>query len=330
MTDVVDTVVIGGGFSGLFTATQLLHSGRDVVLLEASGRPGGVAATIIEDEYILEPAAGTFMLPHKPLYSILDGAGVAVKRASASAGLRYVWEGDDLIVIPYGAKGLLTKAISVGGKARMACEPFVRTKPQVEEESLGAFLTRRLGREAGSLLSHVAASGVFASDHNFLSAAAAFPLFTEMEAEAGSITRGALRRLRALPKPRPAKPTSHTPVGGMSAAAATLRSALGERFISHFPVSAIVKENGYFRIEGPDVLRARSVIVALRPNAAASILPTMETDALRGWSSAPVAVVGVVGTKRGSASSGGIRVPNRTPRRRHDSGVHLRVLVVPQ
>jgi len=296
MADVIDTVVVGGGFSGLFIATQLGRDGRDVVLLEASDRPGGVASTVLEDGYILEPAAGTFMLPHRALSPILDAARVAVEKADESAALRYVWNGDGLIVIPYGPKALATKAISVGGKLRMAAEPFIRARAGEGEESLRGFLTRRLGREAGTLLSHVAASGVYAGDPNTLSAAAAFPLFTTMEADAGSITRGAIRKLRALPRPRPPRPTSHLPVGGMSVAATTLAGALGDRYVPDFPVSSITRHNGYFRVEGPDTLHARSVVVALRPDNAARILSDMETDGLGGWPSSPVTVVGIGGT----------------------------------
>ncbi len=296
MPHVIDTVVVGGGFSGLFITTQLVNEGKDVILLEASSRPGGVAATIEEDGYILEPAAGTFMVPHRALSPILDAAGVALEEAAESAALRYVWNGDGLIVIPYGPKALATKAISVGGKLRMAAEPFVRTKPGSGEESLKSFLTRRLGREAGTLLSHVAASGVYAGDPDTLSAAAAFPLFTEMEDSAGSITRGAIRKIRALPKPRPPRPTSHVPVGGMSGAATTLADALGERYVSQFPVSSITTDGDLFQIEGPETMTARSVVIALRPDDAAAILPGMETDGLLGWPSSPVVVVGIGGT----------------------------------
>lgn len=296
MTNVGDVIVIGGGFSGLFIATELARVGRDVVLVEAAARPGGIARTIIEDGFVLEPGAGTFMLPHRALTPILESAGVALEEAYPAAGLRFVWMKGRLVGIPYGPKAILTSAISIRGKLRMAVEPFVRTKPGDGEESLRGFLTRRLGKEAGTLLSHVAASGVYAGDPDNMSAAAAFPLFTEMEADAGSVVRGGIRRVRALPKPRPPKPKSHVPVGGMLAAAGTLAAALGERYRAEFPVTSVTRAGDHFRIEGPETLRARAVVIALRPDAAAAILPDIDTAVLGGWPAAPVVVIGVGGT----------------------------------
>lgn len=293
----IEVVVIGAGFSGLFTATQLARTGRDVLLLEASTTPGGVAKTIVEDGFVLEPGAGTFMLPHRSLTPILESAGVAVEEAHPAAALRYVWMEKGLVAVPYGPKALLTSAISIRGKLRMAAEPLIRTKPEPgKAESLHGFLTRRLGTEAGTLLAHLAACGVYAGDPHRMSAAATFPLFTEMEAEAGSVMRGGIRRVRALPKPRPPKPKSHVPIGGMSAAARTLAASLGDRYRAEFPVTSVTKEGEQFRVEGAETLRARSVVLALRPGAAAAILPGADTHPLRGWPSSPVVVVGVGGT----------------------------------
>jgi phytoene dehydrogenase-like protein len=39
------TIVIGAGMSGLVRARALARSGEDVVLLEASARPGGAVRT---------------------------------------------------------------------------------------------------------------------------------------------------------------------------------------------------------------------------------------------------------------------------------------------
>jgi protoporphyrinogen/coproporphyrinogen III oxidase len=296
MPDMLDVVVIGSGFGGLFAATELERRGRDVVLVDASERPGGIAETVHEDGYLLEPAAGTFLMPHRALTPLLEHAGVDVVQTEPEAGMRYIWTRGRLAAIPTSPKAILTQAISPRGKLRMAMEPFVRSKPGANEESLQAFMVRRLGREAGTVISHVAASGIYAGDPATLSVAAAFPAIVALEADAGSIARGAIRRIRALPKPRPERPKSRVPVGGMSQAARTLADSLGERYRPNFAVTSITRDAGNFRIEGPETVLARSVVVALRPEAARAILPTIAHDVLDGWPTSPVAVVGLGGT----------------------------------
>ncbi len=296
MSEVIDVVVIGSGFGGLFAATELARRNRDVVLVDATDRPGGIAETIVEDGYLLEPAAGTFLLPHRALTPLLEYAGVGVERTSAEAGIRYVWTRGRLAAIPSSPKAILTPAVSLRGKLRMAMEPFVRSKPGSGEESLRSFMTRRLGREAGTLISHVAASGIYAGDPGTLSVAAAFPAIVALETDAGSIVRGAIRRIRALPKPRPERPKSHVPVGGMSHAARTLAASLGERYRPDFKVISVAREGDSFRIEGPEVLLARSVVIALRPDVSRAILPGIDSDVLVGWPSSTVAVVGIGGS----------------------------------
>ncbi|HHC07684.1 MAG TPA: protoporphyrinogen oxidase [Actinobacteria bacterium] len=296
MTPEHEVVVVGGGFGGLLVATELAARGRDVLLVDAAEAPGGVAATIEDDGFVLEPAAGTLLLPHPKLTPLLARAGVAVEPASPSAGVRYVWTRGRLAAIPSSPKALITPAISLRGKLRMAFEPFVRMPPPGEEESLHGFLTRRLGDEAGGLLAHVAASGVFAGDPRRLSAAAAFPGVVELERTGGSLARGAIRRLRAASRPRPPRPTSHLPVGGMAKAARTMAAALGDGYRASFPVAAVLPDGGAWRVEGPETLTAAAVVVALRPGDARAVLPTIVSELPDGWPSSPVAVVGIGGT----------------------------------
>ncbi|MEX2279252.1 MAG: FAD-dependent oxidoreductase, partial [Acidimicrobiia bacterium] len=69
--------IVGGGFAGLFVAARLIASGvDDVVVLEASEHPGGVARSVSRDGYVLEPGASSFTLPHPHLSPLLDGRGI--------------------------------------------------------------------------------------------------------------------------------------------------------------------------------------------------------------------------------------------------------------
>ena len=59
MTDSRDVVVVGGGLGGLLVASEVARRGGRPLVLEAGASAGGVAATVHEDGFLLEPAAGS-------------------------------------------------------------------------------------------------------------------------------------------------------------------------------------------------------------------------------------------------------------------------------
>lgn len=295
-------VVVGGGLAGLFTASELVDRGvDDVVVVERGLLPGGVARTISRDGYSLEPAAGSFTLPHPHLSPILERAGVEVVSAR-QAGTRYVFVDARLVALRPSPGALLAPVLSWPAKLRALAEPLVRRNPQASEESLAGFCERRFGKGAGRLLSSLMASGVYAGDPAELSASAAFPMLTELEAEAGSVLRGAIRRRRSRPEDAP-RPRMHVPVHGMAGLAETLADSLGDgRFLGGFEVQSVSRTGGHWVIEGPEQLVADAVVLAVHPLVAAGLVGGKFADDLRSLETAPVAVVGMGG-------DGPLRVP---------------------
>ncbi len=288
-------VVIGGGLAGLFTASELLLAGvDDVLVLEESTVPGGIARTIRRGGYSLEPAVGTMLLPHPHLSSLLARIGADVVAAEPSASIRYVYTRGRLIPLPVSPKALFAPLVSLPAKLRAAAEPLVRTPAQSGDESLDAFLRRRLGDGLGGMLASLAASGVFAGDPTRLSARAAFPTLAGLEDGNGSILRGGLRRLRNR-SPGATRPTSHVPVDGMTGLAETLGGELGERFRGGFAVASVHREGSGWLVEGPESIRAAHVVVALRPRAAAALIGGGLGAVLGQAVSAPAVVVGLGG-----------------------------------
>ena len=82
-----------------------------------------------------------------------------------------------------------TPLFSLLGKARMGLEPLVPRKEwgEGEDESIGDFVERRLGREATDRLAAPLLGGIFAGDAQKLSIRAAFPQFVEQEKKYGSL-----------------------------------------------------------------------------------------------------------------------------------------------
>lgn len=296
-------VVVGGGLAGLFAASELVAAGvDDVVVVEGGSHPGGVARTILRDGYSLEPAAGSFTLPHPHLSPILERAGVEVVPAR-QADIRHVFVGGRLVTLRPSPGALLAPVLSFPAKLRALAEPLVRQRPQATEESLAGFCERRFGMEAGRLLSSLMASGVFAGNPAELSANAAFPTLTELEEEADSVLRGAIRRRRARPEDEP-RSRVHVPVKGMAGMAETLADSLGGRFRGDFEVQSVSRTGGEWVMEGPERLAADAVVLAVHPLVAAGLVGGEVAEDLRRLESAPVAVVGMGGAGAMSVPEG--------------------------
>ncbi len=289
-----DVIIVGGGLAGLLTGAELKRRGRDVVVLEAADRPGGVARTINDGGYLLEPAAGSLLLPTPELTPIFDAAGVRVVEALDGSKRRYVYDRDRLIEIPDSPAALLSRLIPLGAKLRAAREPWVHTDPGSDDESILDYLTRRfgpgMGRMGGTLMAH----GVFGGDPARLSMRGAFPRIVAWEDAAGSLVRGAIAKMRSRPKDEPrVRKTVHVAPDGMAGLADDLARYLGDGFRPGRPVTAVERTADGWSVDGE--FTARSLILALAPHRAAPLLPDDVSEVVDRGVTAPVAVIGIGG-----------------------------------
>jgi len=287
-------IVVGGGLAGLFTAAELQRRGGEAVVLEASAVPGGVAQTVKEDGYVLEPAASSVLLPNPDLSPILDAAGVEMVPAAEAAKQRYVYTRGRLVEIPESPALLLSPLVSWKAKLRAMCEPWVRTPPPNGDESIQGFFSRRFGAEVGALGSTLMAHGVFAGDPERLSMRGAFPKMVALEDEAGSMIKGGIARMRQRPKGKP-RSTVHVAAGGMAGMAETMAAHLGDSYRSGWPVASIERDGEGWVVHGAGEERGDAVVVAVPPHAAEPIVPPDLSGVIAGRTSAPVAVVGIGG-----------------------------------
>ncbi|MFQ5558724.1 MAG: protoporphyrinogen/coproporphyrinogen oxidase, partial [Acidimicrobiales bacterium] len=272
-------VVVGGGLSGLLTGVELLRRGADVTVVEASGSPGGVAATVHEAGYVLEPAAGTLLLPHPHLSPILAAAGVPLVEAPAAARRRWVYRHGRLIEMRESPAMIASPVLSIAAKLRVLREPWIGRLDSIEDESLLSFAIRRLGTEAGELLATLMAHGVFAGDPASMSARASFPGLVALEDESSSVIRGAIGRIRRRPRGT-RRPAAHHGPHAMSGVATALAAALGPRFRPAWPVTRVTRADDGWEVQGKEAIGAAAVIVALAPVAAAALVPTGLSDVL--------------------------------------------------
>ncbi len=289
-----DVIVVGGGFSGLLTAIEFSRRGISATVVEASDQAGGVARTVREDGYVLEPAAGTFLLPHPELSPLLHAAGVDLVESPSTARRRWAFRHGAMHELKDSPAIAFSPVLSWKAKFRTLREPWIHTPPPAEDESLLHFACRRLGPETGQLIANIMAHGVFAGDPSAMSARAAFAKLVALEDEAGSLIRGGIQRMRARPKGTP-RATAHTAPDGMASVAQTLAEFLGDRYKGSWPVTSVHPEDDRWVVDGPERLTADAIVIALAPAAAANIVPDDIAPLLGDRPTANVAIVGLGG-----------------------------------
>src|SRR5581483_3299210 len=122
---------------------------------------------------------------------------------------------------PVARSGLL----SPRGKARLALDYVLPPRRDDADESLGAFVRRRLGDEAFERLVEPLMAGIYAGDGDRLSLLATFPQLRAAERDHGGLIRGILASRPPAPT-GPPRPAFLTPVGGLGELVETLETRL--------------------------------------------------------------------------------------------------------
>ena len=220
-------VVVGGGISGLATAWFLArHPGNHVILLESRDALGGCIWTETIGEYLVEWGPNGFLVNQAHVWNLIHEAGLGdeLVPGSAVAGRnRFLWKDGKLNKLPSSVLGfLVSPVLSVKGRFRVLCEPFIPSKGNSKDESIRDFALRRLGREATDTLLDPFVAGIHAGDPYELSARTGFPRLTRLESKYGSIILGLL--MGGLGRPRLAKGTRNPALSRIW----SLRKGLGQ------------------------------------------------------------------------------------------------------
>lgn len=192
-----ETLVVGGGISGLTTAFHLARAGRKVAVLEASPRVGGAMETRTDGPWRFEMGPSTVLESHESVTRLIRESGLEGEKITASptAKRRYLWKGGRLHALPGGPPGFLkTPLFSLGAKLRLLREPWIGKPAGEPEETIAAFVRRRLGREFLDYAVGPFVSGVYAGDPDRLSVRWAVPKIYALERDHGSLIRGALAK----------------------------------------------------------------------------------------------------------------------------------------
>jgi len=207
----IDVAIVGGGIAGLSAAYDLQARGLSVRVLEASARVGGVIATERFDGWVIDAGPDSLLVQKPAAVTLCRELGIADRLLSTltprtafvlrDGRLHAIAEGSFLgFPITFGALAR-SRLFSLAGKARMAGEVIVPRRTVDEDESIGAFVSRRFGREAVDYLADPLLAGIHAGDVDRLSIRALFPRLVDAERRSGSVIR-ALRALHVRPSPQ--------------------------------------------------------------------------------------------------------------------------------
>lgn len=298
----VDYVIIGAGLSGLSTAWYLKQAGFSVQVLEAQEDIGGRIHTQNQAGWQIDVGANSGLLSSQPLDELIDSLGLRdqVVVANDQAKNRFVVRGGQLWALPLSIGELLkTPLVSPLSKLSLLWEPF--RGRGVGEESIGDFITRRLGKEWRDWVIDPFVSGIFAGNPDKLSVQAAFHKVWLMEKDHGSLFKGMLARMKARKQDRAAGryvPSNHmiSFQKGMSTLTKALAQALADSVQCSARVSALTKTEQGWQVttDSGQTLLANKVIMTLDAPDAAKLLAPLSptaTKLLQSIESPPLAVV---------------------------------------
>lgn len=192
--------VIGGGMAGLTAAFRLKAKGYDVTVFEAAAVPGGVIQSVQRDGYLVEYGPNALQTSSPALDILIAEAGLEgeVVDANPAARRRYVVQAGRPVALPTSPPALLnTSLVSWRARLRLLREPLVRPAPPEAEETVAAFVRRRLGPDWLAYVADPFVAGVFAGDPSRLALRHAFPRVHALEQTHGSLLLGQLRASRA-------------------------------------------------------------------------------------------------------------------------------------
>ncbi|HEU4369820.1 MAG TPA: protoporphyrinogen oxidase [Methylomirabilota bacterium] len=210
-------VVVGGGIAGLAAAHRAVELARergfalDLTLIEARDRLGGTIASERVDGFLVEAGPDSFLSEKPWALALCRRLGVADRLVGTDDRFRkvFVWHRGRLHPLPDGFQLLAPTALrpfatsplfSLPGKLRMALD-LVLPRGGGDDESLGAFVRRRLGVEALERVAQPLVAGIYTADPDDLSLTATMPRFVELERRERSIILGLRRALRRTPLP---------------------------------------------------------------------------------------------------------------------------------
>ncbi len=291
--------VVGAGITGLTLAFLLRQAGRRVVLLDAGDAPGGVIASKRMDGFLFEHGPNSTLLKGSRILDVVRAAGLEgdLIYAREEAKKRYIVRDGRLRALPATPTAFLcSNLLSRRARVRVLREVLI-PRGGSEEESVAAFVRRRLGPEFLDYVINPFVAGVYAGDPEVLNLKAAFPKLYALEKTYGGLFRGLIgknlgRKGTASPMPGGGLFSFRE---GMQALPRALAGRLGSAYRPSTVVSGVETRPGGYRIyAGGTTIDAERLILTCPAYQAGRLLAGLSPDAAKTLQAVPYAPVAVV------------------------------------
>ncbi|MBU1564783.1 MAG: protoporphyrinogen oxidase [Proteobacteria bacterium] len=288
MNDSYQTIIIGGGLSGLVVAHKLkLHNpGHRFAILEKGERTGGVIATHSDQGYISERGPHGFLDNCEESRQILTETGLHLESVKAPLidFVRYVRLNNKLNLIPQTpGKILLAPLIPWQAKLRVLAElwqPFLEGEPTVAK-----WVDHRFGP---ALLPYLDAvyTGTYAGDFDRLTVDSVMPGLRALEKKYGSVLRGLLvslmdKRKSGADKTPLKMPAMTSFAKGMQRLPEKLAEHLAaehELFLNTTVTGVHPLQNGWLVESSRGHCRSKNVVFAVPVNSALQLLAKLDPN----------------------------------------------------
>ena len=264
-------VIIGGGIAGLAAAVHLKAGAKvhdkevEVLVLEKNQRIGGKLLTERIGDYLIEGGPDSFLPEKVWTVNLARHMGLESQMLPSNDQFKgtFIYSKNELHPLPEGVMLMVptsfwpmakSSLISWPGKLRMGMEVFIPKRKNREDESLGSFVTRRLGKECLDMIAEPLVAGIHTSNPDNMSVLATFPRFVQMEQKNGSLIRGMLAAMKnrphatlSGPPPRPGAPRMTYFMSfknGMSTLSQACADYIGKDCISMGATAKLVEPRG--------------------------------------------------------------------------------------
>lgn len=291
----VDVAIIGGGISGLATASELKAKGFSVLVLERQVRTGGNATSERINGFLMDhgPTTVNAALPVGHEFSTRFGLDDQKCDLTDAVQTRYLVGGGAMHGISTHPLGFLKSSyLSIPARLRVMMEPLIRPGSADLEETVHDFICRRFGREFSERVFDPMAGGMFAGRAKELSVGAVFPRFVDLEQNFGSIVRGIVKS-KGASMPGSRLFSWREGIGSLPMAMA---SELGSDIRTGVAVRSVDRTKSGFDINlGSDGhLRARAVVIATQPHVASQLLEKTNAETAEAAASIAAPALSVV------------------------------------